>query len=312
MNTSLKLANKFKLYVSPYKLHFKNKHHSPLEGSLLAFDFGSDLTGYSDFLPWPNFGEANLSSQLKAMQEECFSNRFLIARHNAFLDAQARCQKRNLLFGLKLPSSHFLIDDLLHFKTEERVVEMGFQIVKVKLRPHKRNEQLDKLKSLYSGLKNIKWRLDLNGQRWSLWKDKLNFIKKSLDFVEDPSSVPIEKEDKNLLAQDWIPFSHFQIKIVKPSRDSAQSLLKELALSCWKRLIFTHSFDHPLGQTAAAFHAGIFYKNHPRFFETGALTHSLFQINSYPLHQGPDFVPPIGFGFGFSDSLKKEPWKRWL
>jgi len=312
MNNSLKLKNKFKLYISPYTLYFKNKQCPPLEGSLLAIDFGSGLTGYSDFLPWPIFGESNLSNQLKAIKEGYFSNRFLIAKHNAFLDAQARSQKRNLLSGLRLPSSHFLIDNLLHFKTEERILEKGFQVVKVKLNPDRRNEQLEKLKALYSRLKNIKWRLDLSGQKWSLWKERLHFIKKELDFVEDPNLTQVEKEDKNLLAQDWIPSSHFQIKIIKPSRDSTKSLLKELSLSHWKRLIFTHSFDHPLGQTATAFHAGIFYKNHPRFFETGALTHSLSQIGSYFLQQGPDFVPPAGFGFGFSDSLKKEPWKRSL
>ena len=314
-----KAIKPFKLYISPYKLKFKNKNlfPSPLEGSLLAFDFGSDLIGYSDFLPWPAFGEKTLSFQLNQIKKEVFNKRFLIAKQTASLDAQARIQKKNLLFGLKIPPSHFLIEDLFNFKKEEWIVAKGFQTVKVKLKSSKIKQQIDRLKRLYTHLQNMKWRFDLNGQSWSAWKNKLHFMKEDMDFVEDPlvSNSAFEKEDRSLFAQDWLPCSGFQIKIVKPSRDSLQDLLKELAFFRWKRLVFTHSFDHPLGQTATAFWAGLFYKNYSRFFETGAFTNSQFvEMDSYPLNpkQGPDFVPPSGFGLGFADSLKKEKWKRWL
>ena len=92
-------------------------------------------------------------------------------------------------------------------------------------------------------------------------------------------------------------------------------LIKEVAFFSWKRLVFTHSFDHPLGQAVSVFWASVFYKNYRSFFETGGFINSLLlKETSYPLNQnkGPEFLPPSGFGFGFSDSLKKEKWKRWV
>ena len=62
-----------------------------------------------------------------------------------------------------------------------------------------------------------------------------------------------------------------QIKIVKPSRDCVSFLSRQQVFFQWKRLVFTHSFDHPLGQAGAAFWAESFYKIRPCFFETGAL-----------------------------------------
>ena len=311
-----KLPKRFKLSISPYKLSFKNKLLSPLEGSLLAFDFGSGLTGYSDFLPWPRFGEPSLFRQLHYIQKGEFSQRFLIAKHNAFLDAQARSEKRSLFYGLKIPPSHFLIEDLLNFKTTNLISEKNFKKVKVKLAPYQINEQIKKLKNLNRDLSGVQWRLDCNGLSWRLWKDQLKFLKEDIDFIEDPLPGELwDRSDQKLWAQDWIPSLHSQIKIVKPSRDCLNLLIKELGLPRWKRIVFTHSFDHLLGQAVTAYWAGLFYKRHPQFFETGSFTCSpLSPIDSYPLYSklSPDFIPPAGFGFGFSDSLKKEPWKQWI
>ena len=128
--------------------------------------------------------------------------------------------------------------------------------------------------------------------------------------IEDPLiDQPMRTKDRSLFAQDWIPKSCFQIKIIKPSRDSFNSSLQELALSRWKRILFTHSFDHPLGQAVTAYWAGIFYKKYPRFFETGAFScPPLLDENfySFSLKQSPNFIPPKGFGFGFTEALKKE------
>ena len=310
---TVKTSKSFKLYISPYKLFFKNKIHPPVEGSLLAFDFGFYGTGYSDFLPWPSFKEQNLFKQLQQLKKGIFSQRFLIAKKNALLDAQARSQKRNLFFGLKIPSSHYLITDLLSFNNIKDLTESPFQTVKVKLKAYKIPEQIKKIKTLCCDFKNIKWRLDLNGQSFHPWKKLFNFLKEDLDFIEDPlEKTFLKKEEKKLFAEDWRVSPHFQIKIIKPSRDSLKDILKGVASSRWKRLIFTHSLDQPLGQVTTAFWAGSFYKSQPSFFETGAFTHSLFKVDSYPLSQGPEFIPPNGYGFGFTDSLKKEKWKRWL
>lgn len=307
----------FKLYISTYELQWKNKKifSTPIEGALLAFDFKSIGTGYSDFLPYPKFGENSLKEELEQIKQGKFSKRFLISKYNAFLDAKARSQKRNLFFGLKFPSSHFLIEDLLSFNKEEEIIAKGLTTIKLKLKPDRIKEQIDKLKKLHSSLKNIKWRLDLNGTDWGIWKDKLNFIKNHIDFIEDPHPLNLDRKDHPLFAQDWISNPHFQIKIVKPARDSWKILIKEMALSRLKRVVFTHSFNHPLGQVTDAFWTGVFYKNYAGFFETGGLVCSALKEQSlYPLNQKNPalFSPPTGFGFGFGDSLKKENWKRWV
>ena len=307
---------KFKLFIAPYKLKLKNKPQSFLEGALLAFDFPSHLRGYSDFLPWPSLGEDNLSTALKNIQKGHFNRRFFIAKQNAFLDARARKEKRNLFFGLKIPPSHFLIPDLLNFIPEKSFIKKNFSLVKVKLKPYKIPEQTEQLKKLSQELEDIKWRLDLNGTSWFLFRDKLKFLNDRLDFIEDPlvEKNLFQLKEKNYFAGDWLFHPQFKIKIVKPSRDRLDSLIKKMGFSHWKRIIFTHSFDHPLGQALSAFWAGIFYKNYYCFFETGAfLTNPLEKTKAYPFyHKGSGFAPPQGFGFGWTDSLKQENWKRWL
>ena len=310
----VKVPMNFELSISRYRLKFKNRSLTPLQGALLAFDFDSGLRGYSDFLPWPSFGEQELSQHLEQVRKGgVFSQRFLLAKHNAFLDARARQKKRNLFFGLKIPPSHYLIEDLLSFNQIKNIRKGGFQAVKVKLKAYKIPEQIQKIKALHLELGKVKWRFDLNGQDWLLWKEKLSFI--NMDFVEDPlvHRNPL-KEERKLLAQDWMPSPHFQIKIVKASRDSVKDLLRGLASSRWKRLVFTHSFDHPLGQAVSAFWAGFFYRQYPHWIETGAfLNFQLEKLQNYKLEsKGDTLIAPQGFGFGFGDSLKKEKWERYL
>ena len=193
----------FKLYISPYRLEFKKPKAflPPLKGALLAFEFESNRMGYSDFLPWPAFYELSLSQQLKQAQQGLFSSRFLIAMQNAALDAQARDQKRNLFFGLKIPESHFLIEDILEFHNESQIEERGFKIVKAKLKPLKIRRQIDCLRSLTKALPGLKWRIDLNGGDWALWKNQLGFMREKIDFIEDP--VDFREKDRALFAQDW-------------------------------------------------------------------------------------------------------------
>ena len=319
-------SNSFKLYISPYKL--KRRLFSQ-EGVLLAFEFKGGLRGYSDFLPWPSFGENSLPQQLKQIKRGEFSQRFLIAMRSALLDAKARSQQRNLFFGLKIPDSHFLIPDLLNFKNPDFIFKKNFKKIKVKLKPYKINQQISALKALSQSFKDVRWRLDFNGMSWLFWKNKLEFLKPYIDFIEDPQleKNSFNPKEKLLFAGDWESSPYFQIRIIKPSRDSLNLLIKQLALFRWKRVVFTHSFEHPLGQAITAFWAGLFYKYYPHFFETGAfvsgagcgqatstprLLASAEEERTYRLEQEGPFKPPQGFGFGFGHSLKKEKWKRWL
>ncbi|MCY4321693.1 MAG: hypothetical protein OXC37_04755, partial [Bdellovibrionaceae bacterium] len=151
----LKPIKNFSLFISKYHLKFKHTKNKSLKGCLLCFDFGSGLKGYSDFLPWDLYGEKTLKEQLKDIQEGKFSQRFLIAKQLAFLDAKARLEKRNLFFSLKIPASHFLIENLLDFEFSKKLFE--FKIIKVKLKTDHLLEQVRILKSLSDILKNVKW-----------------------------------------------------------------------------------------------------------------------------------------------------------
>ena len=302
----LKPSEKFHLFISKYQLKSKSSPDDFLEGCLFLFDFGKGLKGYSDFLPWPLYGEKTLSEQLKDIKRGSFSPRFLITREQAFIDAKARKEKRSLFFSLKIPASHFLIENLNDFVFTKKILD--FKVIKVKLKANRVLEQLERLKELDRMLKNVKWRFDLNGKDWKPWSAPLSFLKNQIDFIEDPKAPA----PRAFSAEDWILCPSSQIKIIKSSRDS----VKDLANSWprWKRIIFTHSFDHPLGQVISAFWAGLFYKYYPSFFETGAFISSAFERpKNYELQiKGDSLIAPAGFGFGFSKALKNENWRQWL
>ena len=315
MTSQSYLKKNIKIHISPYQLKFKNKRKdsSFLEGALLSFDFDSNLKGYADFLPWPLFGEKNLSQQLDDITRGIESNRFLLAKRNAFLDARSRFKKQNLFYGLIFPPSHFLIENLILFSKQKEILNGNYKYVKVKLAPFGLDEQLKKLKLLVRDLpKTIKWRLDLNYQKWSLWKEALGCIADQIDFIEDPFIDTQKEQNFSLFAEDWIPNNRCKIRIVKPSRDSIESIIKGLASSRWKRVVFTHSFDHPLGQVTSAFWAAKFYQMQPTFFETSALKCFSLEENNFYIPQSKNSIlkTPSGFGFGFDKCLVAENWKR--
>ena len=302
----LKSNKKIQLFISKYQLKAKSSYDTFVEGCLLLFDFGGGLRGYSDFLPWPLYGEKTLSEQLEDIKHGSFSSRFLIAKEQAFIDAKARRERKNLFFSLKIPPSHFLIENLHDFHFSKEILD--FKFIKVKLKSDKVLDQVKILKKLNHILKNIKWRFDLNGKSWKPWSASLSFLKNQIDFIEDPK----ETEPRAFLAEDWRFNPYSRIKIVKSSRDSLKDLVR--GWPCWKRIIFTHSFDHPLGQATSAFWAGLFYKYYPRFFETGAFINTSFiKLRNYELNfKGDSLIVPSGYGFGFSKALENENWRRWL
>ena len=174
--------SKFKLFISPYQLKWKNKRKAPLEGVLCAFDFGLKQIGYSDFLPWTSMGEKPLNQQLQEIKEGGGTQRFKIAKHNAFIDARARKEKKSLFFSLKSVPSHFLIKDIKSLK--ENPDFKAFKSIKVKLKAEQRIQQTRALRELNQKFPNLRWRLDLNGASWQGWD--LSFLSGKIDFIEDP------------------------------------------------------------------------------------------------------------------------------
>ena len=308
-----------KVYISPYQLEFKDRTGF-LQGVLLLFEFQPDLKGYADFLPWPQFGERSPGKQLEDFKRGKESARLSQLKKIALCDALARKEKRNLFYGLKIPDSHFLIENAVSFSHWEQVEEAGYQVVKVKIRPKGFQNQIKKLQEGYQGLPHCRWRLDLNGSlnfsEWGSFKKSLRFLWDKIEFIEDPfkSSGSLSGRDSLKVAEDWFTYPQSAVRIVKPSRDSLDSLARQIPHRQWKSIVFTHSQETLLGQAATAWQAGEFYRKHPPFWKTGAFKCYSFKKHQWTLNEKPHsvFKPPSGFGLGYGPLLEQEPWKRWI
>lgn len=309
-----------RVYISPYQLKLQKEGMKPLQGVLLLFEFESGLKGYSDFLPWPQFGEPSLWKQLEDVKNGWESARWICAKNTALVEALARKEKRNLFFGLNIPKSHFLIEDILSFSSWRLLEKAEFNTVKIKLNKQEIQKALPQIKKVHIRYPHLKWRLDFNGSlkvhQWSALKESLEFLWNQIDFIEDPfqNFQRISESTNNLFAEDWISNPHATFRIVKPSKDSLYSLTKQMLLCQWKGIVFTHSQETLLGQAATAYWAGEFYKIHPSYSQTGAFKSFSLKQNRWTFHEdkSPVFKPPSGWGLGFGDLLKKEPWKRWI
>ena len=312
-----------KVYISPYELLLQKRQNRRLAGSLLLFEFPSGLTGYSDFLPWPQFKEPDLKTQLNEAKAGHGSSRWIVAQNTAFQDACARAEKRSLFLGLKIPASHFLIEDMVSFLKWDLLAEVGYKTLKVKFQGPLSRRQRTCLQSVCKLHPHFRWRLDFNGSlkcgEWEQLKEHLKFLWSRLDFIEDPFesvSRSFASEDAGVFASDWLPhpYSAGGFRIVKPSRDDLKEITKQIPSHQWKGIVFTHSEETLLGQAAAAYQAGTFYRSHPDFYTIGSF--KSFSCKKSPwtfqVDFSPQFKPPGGFGLGFQRLLEKEPWRRWI
>ena len=308
-----------KVYISPYQLEFQRQKQR-LQGTLLLFEFKSGLNGYSDFLPWPQFGEATLKDQLKNVKEGQKSQRWICSENTAFCDALARKERRSLFFELKIPESHFLVEDISSFSQWDCIEKAGFKTIKIKAKGFAVQKELQHIKKIYEAYPHFKWRLDFNGslkqKEWNSLKESLKFLWNNIEFIEDPFKNPkgFSEKEPPIFAEDWIENPNSSFRIVKPSRDSLDFLMKQIPYRQWKGIVFTHSQETLLGQASTAYLAGKFYKDSPSFRQTGAFkSFSLKQAPwTFQENFSPVFNPPSGFGLGYGDLLEKEPWQRWI
>ena len=313
------MSPEIKVYISPYQLKTKYSSHI-FKGCLLLFDFQKDLVGYSDFFPRNDLGDLCYETELENLKKGTESLAFMRARELAFQDAQARKDKRNLFYGLKIPESHLLINDISSFKEVEKISKFQYKILKAKLSFNKLKRQVQAIKEIHSFFPFLKWRLDFNGKlllpQWKLWEKELHFLHNQIDFIEDPFfySADFKRTSPPYFAEDWKKNPYSSIYIAKPSRYPYSFLIKQVVRSCWKRIVFTHNLNHPLGQVADVLCAAQFYYTQPHFAETGGFHCSLYEENDFtiPASQSATFAPPYGFGLGFEYVLNKQKWKRWV
>ena len=163
------------LWFAPYELKLKTVPKKRL-GALLKIEFADGKTGHADLHPYPEKGEASLTSHLEVLRQiplvkgvkkvfggyssvPQLSRNSLKDQHSKNLCLRAIATAReeslalakgiNLLSSLKIPLSHFLIWDLNASSPAliESALLKGFRVFKVKL-SHPLKEQSEKLLQL--------------------------------------------------------------------------------------------------------------------------------------------------------------------
>ena len=314
-----------KIAYHPYELAFSpsgsSSQNKKREGALLRFAFSPDLIGFADCHPWVEFGDVPLQSQLDLIKDCVLTRLTERSLYFAKLDAQARANGLNLLQGIQIPESHYLVTDINRLHSIQVAIAKGFKFFKVKV-----GRNLDREKALlkeYFGnsiSQDIKLRLDFNAQlsfeEFEKFLKDLPISFHTLDFCEDP--FPYHPEYWSVI-QDRYPlalaYDHGSEKaiadgiaavlVLKPAVQDPQHFLNHT-----RRIVVTSYLDHPLGQVTAAYSASkICHKKEI----CGLLSHKVYQTNQFSeclVDQGPGFSVPPGYGFGFDEILQNLEWKE--
>lgn len=320
------------LEVYPYELiplgGFRSGEKTVRQGALLKVNFAQDLVGYADCHPWVSLGDLSLQEQLYILATGKTTPLTEESLHFAWLDAQARNEKRNLFEQLVIPPSHFLVINLRNWLEDDIVsaLEQGFRYFKAKL-----GKDLDfetpELKKLLKLLPHeAKVRLDFNEQlTFNAFKELLDSMRGSLekfDFFEDP--FKFHKEQWQALQSDYpicLASDHdceaalgytesAKILVIKPAVNKIETYLCQ---NLTQYLVVTSYLDHPLGQICAAYAAAVAFERAPeRMLPCGLLSHLVYRPNAFSAalsSEGPNLIPPRGYGFGFDELLAALPWK---
>ncbi len=306
--------------VSPYSLKI---NHQFIEGVLI-----SDGKGYAVLQPWTSLGDPSLDFLLKDLSSSKKTPLVQRALQLLKMDGEARSKNLSLLPNQSTPSHLYLdLRDESFFLKFTSALKEGIELFKFKIGIEVERElgALKKLQRDFSDSK-FKIRLDAN-QRFLSLKDLSVFLQniekvflERIDFIEDPfQGTPDEwiqlKENFNLrLAHDFAAESYrdlCDVWILKPTRHNPQPLM-DLAFQKNKKVVFTTSLDHELGQLVALSIADELKKKYPYIVEDGGfLSFSEVQgLSSYlRRHKNLlDFEALRGLGFGCEKLLLNRQW----
>lgn len=300
-----------KCFFHDYALTFKESGKKRY-GSLVKIEFDQGKVGYADCHPWEEFGDAPLEKQKVSLIKQKPLPLSLRTLYFARLDAEARFEGRSLFNDLSIPKSHFLIIDLINFKSEDF---KDFKILKIKLGSCLKKE-VEALFKLAEKAPQCKWRLDFNSKlnfsKFLIFLNSIRPLHSFIDFCEDPFPYNasnwkcIEEEQQISLAADF-EFS----KILQNSYFPKVIVLKpavQQSISTKSRLIVTSYLDHPLGQICSAYIAA---KHMARTEIGGFLSHLVYEDNAFSIEltrKGDLLQPPPGKGFGFDHLLEAVRW----
>lgn len=279
--------------------------------------------GYGCIHPWPELGDAPLEEQLALLKNRESSPLIHSALNCAHADGQARCEGRSLFDGIEIPRSHATLP--MDEGAFAEAHASGFDRVKVKMGRDLQLES-DFVQRMAERYPELRWRIDFNHTQpikkiqnlLGSWSEgilqKIDFLEDAyvagdiIELVSQVGPMPLAV-DRQLVK----PTADFSVWVVKPAINEMTSLLA-MATSQKKRMVLTSYMDHPVGQSYAAWQAGLAAQQCPDLIDIcGLVTHGLFEPDAFTEALGPpspQFRPASGTGLGFDSLLEQLRWKR--
>lgn len=290
-------------------------------GVLLRFRFSFGEFGYADCHPWKERGDRSVAQQLKDLTKGIVSPLLFSALGFAFIDADARSQKKSIFSSQNTPKSHYLINDLLEFSPFDvkKIIHQGYSCVKIKMGRNVQQE-IEKMYSLFGNC-SLKLRIDFNeqlsAQEFSFFLENIRSFREQVDFIEDPFAFDLKKWS-DFQREGWTLACDRQAHLAFGYPESAHVLVIKPAVQpfdAWSQwtdqiCVVTSYLGHPFEQLTAAFVAS-------QIDPDSRLLHGLLSHHSYVQNcfsrqfnwEDPSFTFPSGTGFGFDDELIKIDWK---
>lgn len=303
---------------------------SPRQGALLKVQWPNGNIGYADIFPWPEFGDADIVDQLRALAQGKISPLVEQAIWLAKKDSVWRKEKKNAHTGASKIKNHFLVNDFTKF-SEASVKEArtaGFTTFKIKV--GRAVDEEGKFISRFLKQNPVLVRLDFNAKTdFSEFERLFSHLgtaeKARIEFVEDPvpwsmdawteaaKIVPIAIDMENEKI-DWEKFTSrppFQVVVLKPARTDMEKALKFINRFALKMMV-SSSMDHPVGVAHACAQASELKKFYPNtMLDCGCLTLKAYKPNEFMNHiqtTGPFLKEIKGTGIGFDDLWDKVEW----
>jgi O-succinylbenzoate synthase len=301
-------------------------------GALIRVETAHGI-GYADVHPWEELGDLKLEDELHRLKTlpTHLGRRSLGL---AALDAEARGRKLSAFANLKIPHSHYLINDTEQISELflEKIWQQGFRCLKFKVGRNLKAE-IEKLTLYEKQLSAFRLRLDFNSQltlaAFLEFSSSISLpIQLSIEFIEDPMPLDVEQWQKAALSSDLsLALDHvtetelvtlqevedLPIKwlVIKPAVQNPRALA-EWADERRLRFCVTSYLDHPVGQMGAALEAARLWQEFP-IAECGLTSHLSYEKNEFSeslQSDGPLLSAPQGTGIGFDDILARIDWKK--
>ena len=300
-------------------------------GSLLKIQWPDKKIGYADLMPWPEFGDEDLQTQLEGLKRGRVSTLLEQAIWLGRKDALLRSAGKNGLSEVPKVRNHLTITNIEAATSEilNNAKASGFNILKVKMG----RDWTSELQWLTKTLREYPFlvRLDFNSQSDFSTLERMVTslppgLRQKLEYAEDPFEFDLEswKEASKILplALDleydkvpWATIGHevpFKTIVIKPARQDVDKALK-MADAHQLKIVVSSSMDHPIGLLHAIRLAGeIRQKVGHRLLDCGCLTYKLFVDNEFTTQmivQGPFLTKVPGTGVGFDNLLARLHWK---